>query len=236
MTTQHIQNLRLLLKSFYPFICAPKTDILDLAAVALGKRPVACLYMEEQALEEITFRKLAETGKQNSIWVSDLNGNPYWNNPEFKVPVWIVCRDLRTLKKVLRQHMVLQPKGFPEWAACLGKLLEYPPCCIEAYIKEVKDPAGRNAFWKKVKQSACENNEIIMGFAPCSFSCEAAYSEICGRLAIAYQLGLLDERAALQWLERKKKRDDARLIFSRERILDLHPELSPSFKIPVPFL
>lgn len=68
-------RLRRFLAPIFASLAEPKTDIIDLAGVALGKSKLACLLMRESAIREGVFRRLVASIMAEGFFVADLNGN-----------------------------------------------------------------------------------------------------------------------------------------------------------------
>lgn len=224
--------------TFYPYLEEPKIDLLDLAAVIL-RHPLACLNIKQSALEPSIFRKLVACSMAFGYHISDLNGNighpdEYQNAAirQTHVPVLIFARQRAHLERLVLQHQLLQPRGFEHWARYLGMELAYPDCCVDHYVAKVKQPSDRNDFWRDVKSKVITHEEIILGFAPCSFSCEKAQNEIFRRLLVAHKIGVLNVEVVKRWLLKKGKENYWQLIDTSEPIVDLSEKLI-GFKIPL---
>lgn len=231
-------RLAFLLRSYFPALAEPRTDILDLAAVAMGEGEVACLSVLPGALQEPFFRRLVAVGMGCGVAVSDLNGNiglpaEYQaGRATGQVAVWLACRDHRRLHQLVEAHARLQPQGFAAWAAHLGRELGYPECCVRSYVAAVRSPADRSRFWEQRSAQARARGEVLIGFAPCHAGCRAAQQETIRRLAIARRLGLLEERPALAWLLEVGRADAWHALSSLPVLVDCAETFAP-FRVPV---
>lgn len=231
-------TLAFLLRSYFPALAEPRTDLLDLAAVAMGWREVACLSMDPEALEEPSFRRLVAVAMACGVAVADLNGNlglaaEYRaGRATCQVAVWLACRTPEGLSELVEAHARLQPRGFTAWASFLGRQLGYPACCVESYTAAVRSAEEREEFWQLRGARAHGRGELLIGFAPCDECCPAGQEVTIGRLAVARRLGLLEEEAARAWLLRLGRADAWRALRAMEPAVDLAASFAP-FRIPV---
>lgn len=203
-----IVKIDLLLRTFFPFLNEPRTDILDLLAVALGERSVACLFVQHNALTEPVFRQLVGLGRSCGCFISDLNGHiglpaEYGSvvHRETTVPIWLACNSQALLSEMVAAHQELQPQGFTKWAQYLGLKLGYPECCVDTYIKAVLSPGDREQFWRSKTAESVATNRLLIGFAPCAGYCKGYRGEMIRRLKLARRIGILDTRLTKSWLE-----------------------------------
>lgn len=193
--------------SLFDYLCLPRTDIIDVLAVALGEASVACLYVREAALEPACFRRLVVTSMACGVGLMDINGNigraeEYAREPSGHVPIWLAGRSLAALYELCDAHQRLQPRGFASWAAYLGRALGYPECCIEAYLAQVRSPGDLERYWRDRAALARSRGELMVNFAPCSADCRLGQAQTLRRLRVAKRLNLLDEAAVAPWLRR----------------------------------
>jgi hypothetical protein len=203
-----IVKLDLLLRTFFPFLNTPRTDILDLLAVALGERSVACLFVQHNALIEPVFRQLVGLGRSCGCFISDLNGHiglpaEYVSvvDRETTVPLWLACNSQALLSEMVAAHQELQPQGFTRWAQYLGLKLGYPECCVDTYIEAVRSPGDREQFWRSRTAESVATNRLMIGFAPCADYCKGYQREMIRRLKLARRIGILNAQLTKLWLE-----------------------------------
>ncbi len=199
--------LELLVAGYLPYLHPPRTDIIDLVALALGERDVACVHVMPQANAEPSFRRLVSIAMTCGLFVADPNGR--LGAPEEYVEglpandTWLVTRRLDRLHALVTTHAHLHSLGFGRWETHLGEALGYPPCCVRAYAEQVRAPEAHGPFWAAINVAARSCGEIVLSFAPCRWDCQAACEQTLARLRVARRLGVLEDDAVADWVRQK---------------------------------
>jgi len=199
-------RLRRFLAPIFASLAEPKTDIIDLAGVALGKSKLACLLMRESAIREGVFRRLVASIMAEGFFVADLNGNIGLSAEYSKsinmahLPVWLVTRSADLLLDLVNDYRALQPQGKGLWEMHLGRALGYPECCIARYSKAAARSDGVVEYWHDIRKENETTPQILLGFGVCRAGCPRAVRPILDRLDVAAELGLLNHERASRWL------------------------------------